>query len=195
MKWARVLYNWFNPMATLIKKIGSVAIFILCLFQFPFCKKGQSQDPGIALTNPAFSQKLNTMLSFSTPVLSVDALAAQHDQIFLIDTRERNEFEVSHIPGAHYGGYKNFDLQQFLHLPRDTTLVFYCSVGYRSEKIAEKMKKAGFVNVFNLYGSIFEWVNSGNTVVDMAGNKSDRLHTYNRKWGQWVDGTKIKKVH
>jgi len=32
----------------------------------------------------------------------------------------------------------------------------YCSLGIRSEVIAKKLKKAGYTNVFNLYGGIFE---------------------------------------
>ena len=182
-------------MFSFIKKIGSTIIFVLCLLQFPFCKKGHSQDHGIELTSSEFTNKLNTMLRFSVPVMSVDQLSAQHEEVYLIDSRESAEYEISHIPGAHYGGYKGFDLDKFLHLPRDTTVVFYCSVGYRSEKIAEKMKKAGFVNVYNLYGSIFEWVNAGNPVVGPDGIKSNKLHTYNKKWGQWVDETKIQKVY
>ena len=42
----------------------------------------------------------------------------------------------------------------------------YCSIGKRSEKVTQKLKKAGYNNVSNLYGGIFEWVNQGNEVVD-----------------------------
>ena len=73
--------------------------------------------------------------------------------------------------------------------------MLYCSVGYRSEKVAEKMKKAGFTAVYNLYGSIFEWVNAGYPVVTNDGNQTNIIHTYNKKWGQWVTSDNIKKTN
>ncbi len=180
---------------SLIKRIFSASVCLLCLFQLPFCKKGHSQYKEIELRNPEFKNKLEQTLSFSVPLISVNELSERHESIYLVDTRSKEEYQVSHIPGAHYGGYKDFNLTQYEALPKDTMLVFYCSIGYRSEKISEKMKKAGFTNVYNLYGSIFEWVNEGNSVVGMDGNKSEEVHTYNKRWGQWVDETKIKKVY
>ncbi len=51
----------------------------------------------------------------------------------------------------------------------ESKVVVYCSVGYRSEKIAEKLKAAGYKNVFNLYGGIFEWENQNLPVYDSNG--------------------------
>ena len=56
------------------------------------------------------------------------------------------------------------------------------------------MKKAGFSNVYNLYGSIFEWANQGHRLVDKGGQPTFKLHTYNKKWSKWVDNAKIEKV-
>ena len=42
---------------------------------------------------------------------------------------------------------------------KSDTIVLYCSIGYRSEKIGEKLVEMGYGHVFNLYGGIFEWVN------------------------------------
>jgi len=80
-------------------------------------------------------------------------------------------------------------------IDKETTLVVYCSIGYRSDKIGGQLKKAGFNRVFNLYGSIFEWVNRGYTVVDKAGHPTNRLHTYNKHWSRWVDNPKIEKIY
>jgi rhodanese-related sulfurtransferase len=46
-------------------------------------------------------------------------------------------------------------------------------VGYRSEKVTEKLQKAGFTQVSNLYGGIFEWVNQGYPIVNQSGATSD----------------------
>ena len=168
----------------MIKRIFSATLFLLCLLQLPFCKKGQSQHRDIELINPKFDAKLEHMLQFSVPIISVEETHAQLDDLFLIDAREQKEYDVSHIAGAHYGGYNKFDISRFEGLPRDTSIVLYCSIGYRSEKVAEKMQKAGFTNVQNLYGSIFEWVNAGYPVVNSDGEAASDIHTYNSKWSQ-----------
>lgn len=48
-------------------------------------------------------------------------------------------------------------------------VVLYCFIGYCSEKVVEQFWEWGFIKVYNLYGSIFEWVNQGYFVVDIIG--------------------------
>lgn len=133
--------------------------------------------------DPAFAEKLSGLLSLFVPVVDIDHVTPT-GTIFL-DAREPDEFEVSHIPGALPVGYKKFDIRLLQQIPKDTTVVVYCSVGYRSEKITEKLLDAGFTNVHNLYGGIFEWVNSGLSVVDQNG-MTQRVHTYNKSWSKWL---------
>ena len=111
--------------------------------------------------------------------------------VVLLDSREPGEFEVSHIKGARNVGYDDFDMSALKDIPKDTEIVIYCSVGYRSEKIGEKLLDEGFTNVSNLYGGIFNWVNEGNQVVDGNG-ATPKVHAYNKKWGQWLEkGEKV----
>lgn len=179
----------------MIKRLFSATLFLLCLLQLPFCKRGISQHRDIELINPKFDSKLENMLQFSVPIISVDELHEELKDVYLIDTREKEEYDVSHIKGAHFGGYSKFKISDFSQLRKDAKIVLYCSVGYRSEKIAEKMQKAGFSNVHNLYGSIFEWVNAGYPVVQANDQEANEIHTYNTKWGQWVNQPKLKKIH
>ena len=44
---------------------------------------------------------------------------------------------------------------------RDTPIVVYCSVGYRSARVARWLGRQGFTNVRNLDGSLFAWANEG----------------------------------
>ena len=68
----------------------------------------------------------------------------------------------------------------------------YCTVGYRSGKVVEQLRKAGYKNVYNLHGSIFEWVNEGNKVVNAKGVTTNRVHTYSKEWGKWLKrGTRV----
>ena len=74
----------------------------------------------------------------------------------------------------------------------EDTVILYCSVGYRSEKAGEKLLEKGYKNVLNLHGGIFEWKNSGYEVVDPKGEHTDRVHTYNKEWSEYLDkGIKI----
>lgn len=139
----------------------------------------------------AYNLTLKALLSHSTPEVSVGQVKALKD-FLIMDAREINEYEVSHIKNSIYVGYDKFNIEQLKELNRNQKIVVYCSVGYRSEKIAEKLLQAGFTDVSNLYGGIFEWVNQGNEVVDNKGAKTDKVHAYSSTWGIWLNkGTKV----
>ncbi len=127
--------------------------------------------------------------------MGVDELAKAEAEVYILDAREEAEFNVSHIPGARYIGYDRFKKKTVQDIPKDAKVVVYCSVGYRSEKIGEKLRKDGFTDVYNLYGSIFEWVNAGNPVENAAGEETNAVHTYNKKWSQWVIDGRAEKVY
>ena len=135
--------------------------------------------------NAEFDAKVTSMLSFNVNTVSVSALK-NTPNVFLIDTRSEKEFEVSHIDGAHFLNYANPNFQALSALSKDIPIVVYCSIGYRSEKMAKKLQRMGFTNVKNLFGSIFEWVNAGNPVVDGSSKYVNRIHTYNHRWSKWV---------
>lgn len=136
------------------------------------------------------------MLKKDVPLITVPQLANElkkPNQLVLLDAREKKEFEVSHLKSARWVGFETFTLDAIKQLPKDTPIVIYCSIGVRSEKVGEKLKSAGYQNVRNLYGSIFEWVNQGNTVYDLAEKPTPKVHAYDKKWGIWL--TKGEKVY
>lgn len=45
--------------------------------------------------------------------------------------------------------------------------------------------EAGYIQVYNLYGGIFEWVNEGHPVFNDQG-ETDKIHAYNKLWGMWL---------
>jgi rhodanese-related sulfurtransferase len=134
----------------------------------------------------AFDAMVRVLLSHSVPELSVDA-KTDVSTFVILDTREKSEFEVSHVRGAIWVGYDDFEIRRISHLPKVSRILLYCSVGYRSEKVAEKLRIAGYRNVTNMVGGIFAWVNSGRRVVDSKGAPTRRVHGYSRAWGVWVN--------
>ncbi len=149
------------------------------------------------LTNPKFDKAIKNILDYTTPLLSVDELRemeSENQDFILLDTREPNEFAISHIKGAQFVGYNHFDQSKVSSLPKDTKIVLYCSVGYRSSMIGKKLINLGFQDVYNVYGGMFEWVNKGYEVVDSKGNAANKIHGYNKSWSKWVENEKIEKI-
>jgi len=137
----------------------------------------------------AFERMLNDLLQGSVPMINAGTLKkklAEPANPVLLDAREPDEFSVSHIKGARNVGYEDFDLNSLSGIEKDAPIVVYCSVGYRSEKIGEKLQKAGFSNVVNLRGGIFDWANQNLPLYNMAQRKVTTVHPYNRKWGKWL---------
>ena len=85
-------------------------------------------------------------------------------------------------------------LTQLEDIPKESNMVVYCSIGYRSEKIGEKLLRLGYKNVYNLYGSIFEWANDKYPLVGSNGKTTNRVHCYNKSWGKWVTNDEIRTV-
>ena len=168
-----------------------LASFLLFITQS--CAQNIPSDKPTVL-NPQFDQKIRSMLRFDVPLISIAELKAKQGEVLLFDAREKKEFDVSHIEGAQYIGYNSFNASILQDIPKDKEIVLYCSIGYRSEKIGERLQKMGYTNVYNLYGSIFEWVNQGHTVVDQNGKRTNIVHGYNKNWSQWLDETKVKKT-
>lgn len=138
----------------------------------------------------AYSIMLKTLLSNSVKQISVEE--ASNKEFYFLDARAENEYQVSHIRGATWVGYEEFNLEKVSKQNKTDPIVIYCSVGYRSEKIGEKLIEAGFTNVSNLYGGIFEWVNQGNTIVNKKGEKTPNIHAYSKTWGIWLtQGVKV----
>ena len=116
----------------------------------------------------------------------------QNKKVYLLDTRTDAEYQVSHLAGAHFVNYDLFKPDKIKNIPRQAIVVIYCAVGVRSERVGEQLLKAGYKNVFNLYGGIFAWKNAGYTVYNNQKQSTDSVHTYNRLWSVWLrNGIKV----
>jgi rhodanese-related sulfurtransferase len=158
-------------------------IFTLILFFQIFLVKAQTQSG-------AFNLTLKALLSHTVNEVTVPE--AVKSQALFIDARERSEYDVSHLKNALFVGYENFSYDSLAAINKNQKIIVYCSVGYRSENISEKLLDAGFTDVSNLIGGIFEWVNQGKTVVDSKGDATLNVHAYSKTWGVWLNkGNKV----
>ncbi len=158
--------------------IKLVVISLLSIIGFH--AQGQSIDSVL--------QKYN---NHSVPYIQVEELAAHYEEYVILDTRKKEEFEVSHLPGAIWVGEK---FANPVPANKDQKIVVYCTIGVRSEDYGEQLRQAGFKNTFNLYGSIFAWKDAGQPLVDTANKTTEKVHTYNKEWSRFLKtGVKIYK--
>ncbi|MEJ7780634.1 MAG: rhodanese-like domain-containing protein [Daejeonella sp.] len=145
------------------------------------------------IKNPVYKLMLDSIYEHKIPVIPVEEFIKMTKYaVYVLDTREKQEFKVSHLKSARNVGYFWFDMRTVYDIPLDASIVAYCSIGNRSEKIAEKLIHAGYRNVSILYGGIFEWINEGQPVYKENGVQTSEVHTYNKEWEQWLEkGTKI----
>jgi rhodanese-related sulfurtransferase len=167
-----------------------VLVFVLnsCVIKGQHPKSAQCGDTD-------FDRKVHSYLSYSIPVIGVKDAYLKKDQVYYLDAREKEEYDVSHIQNAKWVGYEDFTLERVGQIPRQAQIIVYCSIGYRSEKIGEKLVKAGFKQVKNLYGSLFEWINAGYPVVDNQSKVVQNIHTYDQSWSRWVTQKHYRKSH
>ncbi len=144
----------------------------------------------------AFGQKpdnydtdLKAMYKNTIPLITPEELSEEMQTdttIVLLDAREPGEYKVSHLDGAELVGFNEFKMKSVKNIPKDAEIVVYCSLGVRSEIVAEKLKEAGYTNVKNLYGGIFEWVYDNQKIVDKKGKETEKVHAYDAEWSKWL---------
>lgn len=145
------------------------------------------------IKNPEFKLMLDSIYELTVPLISVaDLIKMDKQNMYILDTREEVEYDVSHLKNARHVGYIWFDMRKIYDIPMNANVVLYCTVGSRSEKIAGKLLAAGYKNVYNLYGGIFEWINERNPVYKRNGVQTSEIHTYDKALSRWVDrGSKV----
>jgi rhodanese-related sulfurtransferase len=116
---------------------------------------------------------------FSIPqvdVFTAKQLLTEKTAVFL-DVRSAKEMQISMIPNA-------ITKQQFeknSELYKNSNIITYCTIGYRSSQYAEQWNKRGF-HMSNLRGSLLLWTHAGGPLVGPDGKPTHRVHVYGKKW-------------
>lgn len=143
----------------------------------------------------AYDNKLKSLYKNTVPQIDpveVKRKKEEGKQIIILDTRSPEEYAVSHLPDAKFVDYKRFKTENVEHIDKNAEVVVYCTVGYRSERIGEKLLDMGFTNVKNLYGGIFQWANEERPLLNKNNQPTDSVHTYSRSWSSWLQrGIKV----
>ena len=79
------------------------------------------------------------------------------EEHIILDTREQDEFDEGHIPGAILIPYTEIESKAEEMLPdKDKLILVYCRSGRRSKIAAEALSKLGYTNVKE-FGGIIDW--------------------------------------
>ena len=79
------------------------------------------------------------------------------EEHIILDTREQDEFDEGHIPGAILIPYTKIESKAEEMLPdKDKLILVYCRSGRRSKIAAEALSKLGYTNVKE-FGGIIDW--------------------------------------
>jgi len=99
-------------------------------------------------------------------VLSYDDFKNQinNDNVLLFDIRTMDEFNSGHLKGSiniDFYEEKLFD-KFFKKVNKSKPIYIYCRSGNRSKKSSEKLKKLGFVKIYDLEGGYKNWIKKSN---------------------------------
>jgi adenylyltransferase/sulfurtransferase len=87
------------------------------------------------------------------------AMQDRGDDIFLVDVREPNEYEIVSIPGATLIPKGEFLSGAALErLPQDKRIVLHCKSGARSAECLAVVKNAGFADAVHVGGGVLAWI-------------------------------------
>jgi rhodanese-related sulfurtransferase len=97
--------------------------------------------------------------------LTIDEYRARVDRgeaSILVDTREDNEWERGHLPGAIHlsKGIIERDIEKAVP-DKDAPIVLYCGGGFRSALVGDNLQKMGYTNVISLDGGFRGWAERG----------------------------------
>jgi sulfur-carrier protein adenylyltransferase/sulfurtransferase len=88
-------------------------------------------------------------------------LLDSEEDIFLVDVREKNEYEIVSIPGAVLIPKDQFLTGAALErLPQDRRIILHCKSGVRSAECLAIVKDAGFSDAAHVGGGILSWVST-----------------------------------
>ncbi|GAA4396672.1 adenylyltransferase/sulfurtransferase MoeZ [Actinomadura verrucosospora] len=130
----------------------------------PLCGKNPTQTELLedyeAFCGAVSDEAAEAVRDSTISVHDLKAMQERDDDIFLVDVREPNEYEIVAIPGATLipkGEFLNGSALE--RLPQDKKIVLHCKSGVRSAEALAVVKNAGFGDAVHVGGGVLAWVN------------------------------------
>lgn len=130
--------------------------------------------------------ELQQLLQAQKAHLDADGPVAK-SKLLIVDCRSKEEIEVSRIKPSMRKEEFHSLLDTDASFEDVSHIVFYCTIGYRSgleaKKVAEKFKGKGIADkIYNLTGSLLNWVHCEGEVVDKCDAAVQKVHVYGKAW-------------
>jgi adenylyltransferase/sulfurtransferase len=91
-----------------------------------------------------------------TTVEELKARLDRGEQVFILDVRNPEEFQICRIPGSSLLPLPEL-ARRFGELDRDREMVVHCKSGMRSQRAIAFLRQQGFTKLSNLQGGILAW--------------------------------------
>lgn len=178
---------------------GTFAIIFLCLTT-SIKVNAEMKSFNLKTIHQSIISDYQDVDHISRKQLDIEMKDANKSDYIFFDVREADEFAVSHIEGAKLllpSTWKSSFFKKHGPAIKGTKVIFYCSVGVRSSKMAKYLKKdlinKGALKVYNLEEGIFGWANDGKQLVKAEkSNSTNKVHPYNNHWGQLIDNENLR---
>jgi adenylyltransferase/sulfurtransferase len=93
---------------------------------------------------------------FETTVEELKRRIDRGEQLFILDVRNPEEFQICRIPGSTLLPLPQLP-QRFGELDRGREIIIHCKSGMRSLKATQFLRQQGFDKIKNLKGGILAW--------------------------------------
>lgn len=130
----------FNP-TLLWAGVGLIAVILAGVFLF---------NPDNSATAEALPREISV----------AEAAAMRDEGAFILDVREPDEWNESHIPGATLIPLGEL-ASRVSEVPQDQEVVVVCRSGNRSQQGRDILLSAGFTNVTSMAGGVNQWKAAG----------------------------------
>ena len=104
----------------------------------------------------SFLKKKGAGQSQEIGVKELKRLRDQEPDLYLLDVREQDEWDLAHIQGAHLKPLSVLETE-YQDIPKDRTVYCYCKMGGRSASAAAFLRSKGYPHVVNVMGGIQAW--------------------------------------
>ena len=212
-----------NKKNILIKLAG--AFLMMALLTFASLSKAEAEMKLFSLKNihQNILEDYEGVQHISRQTLINVLKSANKTDVLIFDVREKDEYAVSHIKDAKLllpSTWKSSFFKKYGEQVKGKKIIFYCSVGVRSTKMAkylgQSLKEQGAKEIYNLEEGIFGWANEGAPLfkstqisfktksenVSKQSQKSEaeksienpttKVHPYNSHWGQLINDESIR---
>lgn len=157
----------------------------LLLAALSACQPAESPEVKLASMVQTIDEAFPTVEQLSTTELAQWLADPTRPQPQLLDVREAAEYAISHLPGAIRIDPDADSTQIAAVIDPTKPIVVYCSVGYRSSAMAQKIQSVTSAKPINLRGSIFAWANEQRPLESAAGT-TQQVHPYDSHYGNMV---------